>query len=124
MNIAIDTHALLWFLTNDSKLSLKATNSIKKSHTVFIPSIVLLELLYLLEKKGKKRLFTSILKAIRNDNHYVVIALDSAVVEEISKHKLPVEIHDRIITSTASLLRLPLVTRDKTIRQVYRKTIW
>lgn len=124
MNVVVDTHALLWLLNNDKRLSLKARNSINKASKVFIPSIVLLELLYLLEKKGKRDLFARILRAIRNDNQYVVIALDSAVVEEISKHKLSIEIHDRIIIATASLLRIPIVTKDKTIQQVYRKTIW
>ena len=124
MNVVIDTHALLWLLNSDKRLSHKAKNSIKIASIVFIPSIVLLELFYLLEKKSKRELFTITLKAIRNDNRYVVIALDSAVVEEVFKHQLPVEMHDRIIIATASLLRIPLVTKDKTIHQLYRKTIW
>ena len=51
MSIVTDTHALYWFLTADKRLSRAAKNTIEESETIIIPTIVLLEFLYLFQKK-------------------------------------------------------------------------
>ncbi len=55
MEIALDTHAFIWYLDKslNNKLSPKALKTIKEaedSYTVYLPIIVLMEVLYLIEK--------------------------------------------------------------------------
>ncbi len=49
-----DTHALYWYLTNDVKLSPLARQVFQEAdaglHQVLVPSIVLIELVYLVER--------------------------------------------------------------------------
>ena len=51
VSIIIDTHTLYWFLTADKRLSRIAKNTIEETETIVIPTIVLLELLYIFQKK-------------------------------------------------------------------------
>jgi len=48
--IVIDSHALFWFLTENQKLSKKAKQAIEDADQVIVPSIVLMEVLFILEK--------------------------------------------------------------------------
>ena len=124
MNILLDTHSFFWILTNDSKLSASARASFEKAEKIFIPTIVLLELLYLLDKKRMSRQFVSIFRALQKDARYVIVSLDTATVATVAKVSRMLEMHDRIIIATAQLLRVPIITRDKIIRKVYKNTIW
>ncbi len=54
-NYVADTHALLWYLTDDNRLS-KAANGVFEEtesgeHLIIIPTIVLVESLDVIEKK-------------------------------------------------------------------------
>ena len=124
MNLLIDTHALLWFLTNDKRLSPKTKTRLEQADKVFIPTIVLLELLYLLQKKRKVKSFPKILTRLKNGNQFVIVSLDTAVVEKVFDIPENLEMHDRIILATAKLLGITIITKDKTISKEYSKIIW
>ena len=80
--------------------------------------------MYLLQKKGQINKFSIFLKTIKNSNRYVIIALDTAVVESVSKISQKLEIHDKIILATAKLLKTIIITKDESIRKNYSKSIW
>lgn len=103
MNIILDTHAL------------------KK---VFIPTIVLLELLYAMRKVGNEDKFPAVLKVIKKHRRYVVVSLDILVVEKTTQVNPKLEMHDRVIVATSEMLQLPLITKDPEIRKVYNNVIW
>lgn len=124
MNVLIDTHSLLWFLTENQSLSSKAKTSIEQSRIIYVPTIVLLELLYVLQKKDQTNKFSKFLKEIKNNSRYITIAVDIAVVEEASRKPIGLEMHDRIIVACAEILKVPVITMDKKIKQTYSKTIW
>lgn len=124
MNLVIDTHALLWLLTNDKKLSNRAKTIVRKSTQIFIPTIVLLELLYLLDKKDLANTFSDVLKVIKSDAKYSIFSLDIVTVELIAKDSIKLEMHDRVIVATAQLLGVAIVTRDRGISQFYQEVIW
>lgn len=124
MNIVIDTHALLWLLTNDAKISSQAKEAARDAIQINIPTIVLLELLYLLNKKRLTKTFSSILMKLKLDKSYSMVPLDIFVVEKIAQKPIDLEMHDNIIVSTAEILDLPIVTKDQLIQKVYPKTIW
>ena len=124
MNVVADTHALYWFLIGDKRLSKKAKNAIEEAARVVIPTIVLLEMLYLLQKKNQKDSFSLAFEKFKNDNKYAFVSLDIAAVGEVIKVSAKLEMHDSIIVATGKMLDAPIVTKDRTIRKMYKETIW
>ena len=53
--IVVDTHAIVWYLQDDPRLSTKATDALDAATAagdhVYVPSICLVELSYLIEKR-------------------------------------------------------------------------
>lgn len=52
--VAVDTHAVVWYLTNDPRLSIPAATALDEASSqgefIYVPSICLVELTYLAEK--------------------------------------------------------------------------
>lgn len=124
VNIVIDTHTLYWFLTADKRLSRKAKTIIEESSRVVIPTIVLLELLYLFQKNKQAELFPVVLKSFKKDEKYIFASLDVTTLEEVIKVDSLLESHDRVIVATSQMLGFPIVTKDRIIRKMYKETIW
>lgn len=122
--IVVDTHALYWFLTADKLLSKKTKITIEEATKVIIPTIVLLELLYLLQKNKQKNTFSLVFEKLKNNNKYIFASLDIAVVEEVIKVTSMLEMHDSIILAAANMLNAPIVTKDRSIRKMYTETMW
>ncbi|ATZ61587.2 MAG: PIN domain-containing protein [Methanosarcinales archaeon Met12] len=72
----VDTHALLWHLTEDTKLGRKAKEVLDKADrgetTAVIPAIILAEALFILEKKRADLKFKDGLRKIERSLNYVV----------------------------------------------------
>lgn len=124
MNLVIDTHALFWLLTNDKRLSIRAKDEARKSSQLIIPTIVSLELLYLLQKKGLANTFPAVLEKLKQEKNYTIVSLDLVILQAIPHVSNKLEMHDRIIVATAQLLKVPIVTKDRLIQKVYKSTIW
>lgn len=124
MNLVVDTHTLYWFLTADKRLSKKAKTAIEEATRIIIPTIVLLELLYLLQKKKQRDVFSLGYEKLKDDNKYIFASLDMAAVEEVIKVRSALEMHDSIIVATAKMLDASIVTKDRIIRKIYKKAIW
>lgn len=120
MRYVTDTHCLLWFLLKDnSKLSEKAKeifeNAEEGNYIIIIPSIVLLELMRILEKRNLKNKFNQIIKEIEEIDNYEIHSLDINIIKKVSEIKKIGELHDGIIIATAKLVDLPLITKDEEI---------
>lgn len=124
MNILIDTHALHWYISDLHKLTKNVETILDNSEQIFIPTIVLLELLYLLEKQKQENRFSLVLNQIKKDKRFIIMAFDMAVLNIFIKIKDKFEMHDKIIVATAKMLNLPLITKDPEIQKVYKNTIW
>ena len=61
MEVVLDSHTLFWLLTDSPKLSKLAKKYIEKSKRVILSSIVLMEILYLLEKNNLAFRFIEVL---------------------------------------------------------------
>ena len=61
MEVVLDSHTLFWLLTDSPKLSKLAKKYIEKSKRIILSSIVLMEILYLLEKNNLAFRFIEIL---------------------------------------------------------------
>jgi PIN domain nuclease of toxin-antitoxin system len=121
-----DTHPLVWHLTNTSRLSTTAkqvfTEADKGLYQIFVPAIVLIELVYLTEKGTvPKPLLQRMFELLEIPNgSYAMAPLDQAVIQVMANQvpwSVVPELADRIITATAVSLGLPLLTRDERIQQ-------
>lgn len=123
MEVVLDSHTLFWLLSDSLKLSKLAKRYIEKSERVIIPSIVLMEILYLLEKNNLSFRFIDVLNEMRVRG-YLVYPLDLEVISQSLFIPRQIEMHDRIIIATANLFNAYLISRDKEIKKSYPKTIW
>lgn len=131
--IVSDTHALVWYLNNSPRLSLAASLAFeqaqKSGELIFVPSIVIVELRYLVEKRTFSEAdYQTILAAITNPATALVIApLDLAVANALAQipRNVVSDMPDRIIAATAQAFGLPLVTRDTELRKLTNiTTVW
>ncbi len=131
-DVLADTHAIIWYLSEPHKLSAKAKQSLMQAEqqgTIFISTITLVELIYLIDRR---RVHQDVLQELKDsiDNPLepidaipltVKIALE---MEHISRSTVP-DMPDRIIAATAFSTGLELVTADTRIRALTNiKTIW
>lgn len=127
-----DTHAALWYLFGDARLSFAAKEFVDKAaasrRTIAISPISVAEVLYLVEKKRlPEGSIESLTKALRDPDHVFVEApLNSQVVE--SMRHVPrgsvSDMPDRIVAGTALYLGVPVISRDNRIRASAVQTIW
>ncbi len=125
-----DTHSLLWFLTGDERLGSKARKIFRSCDngetTVVIPSIVLLECLYVCERKKVELKFREIVEGLNGNYHnYPTYPLDAEVVLNCEDMRGIAELHDRVIASTARMLNAKVITKDEKMRDSKLvETVW
>ncbi|MEZ4736066.1 MAG: PIN domain-containing protein [Caldilineaceae bacterium] len=130
--VVADTHAILWYLYNDTRLSrtagafMDATD--KAGDQIAIASITLAEIIYLVEKGRVPQLaFERVIGAISRANATLVeIPFDrtvASVMRQIDRNQVP-ELPDRIVTATALHLGVPVISRDHKIRSSIVTAIW
>jgi PIN domain nuclease of toxin-antitoxin system len=130
--IAVDTHAIVWYLSLDPRLSARAAEALDMAtllgDAIHVPCICLVELTYLIEKgrvpaAARQRL----INAIDDPTTPCRLApLDRRVadaLENVSRREVP-DLPDRIVSATATALGVPLVSRDGKIRASQIQTIW
>lgn len=119
-----DTHALYWHLTENSKLSGKARDIFRKAddgvYRIYIPSIVLVEMVYLAEKdRINRESLDKVFELVATvGGSYSEAPLDTDTVKalmEVPRSDIP-DMPDRIIAATAHQLGIPLISRDGKIQ--------
>ncbi len=130
--IVVDTHAIVWYLQDDPRLSATAGEALDAAtaagESIYIPSICLIELTDLIEKRRLPALVRDKLLEILDDHASAcsLVPLDRAVanaLESVRRSEVP-DLPDRIVAATAVALRAPLVSRDAKIRAAQVQTIW
>jgi PIN domain nuclease of toxin-antitoxin system len=127
-----DTHTVLWYLYNDSRLSAGAGTLLDATDAagdqVAVSSIALAEMVYLIEKgRIDAKALDGVLMALnRPDAMLVEVPLDQVIVQamrRVDRGEVP-DMSDRIIAATALNLGVPLISRDRKIRFSAVVTIW
>ena len=119
MTVITDTHPWIWFLAASPRLSANAKASLSNpSNLIVVPTIVMLEIRYLYNRRRISISFEEALHQIETAANVLLYPLDISVV---TFAPVELEIHDAIIVGTALYLSdelkepVPLVTLDKTI---------
>lgn len=121
MAITIDTHALIWYLDKNlnSKLSQKALTAIEdavESSIVYIPSIVLMEIMHIREKNRVQIDVKEMLDKLEENSAYEIVPLDMQVIRAALEFPA-IEMHDRLICATALVTDSSLVSKDVEIKK-------
>jgi len=121
-----DTHALVWYIIG--QLHDKVDEIFKSAEmgesTIFIPTIVLAECLYLVEKGKIKLDFDELLRRIELSRNFVPASFNFQVMKLLPEIGLK-ELHDRVIVATAKMLNAKLLTKDRKIRETgIAEVIW
>jgi PIN domain nuclease of toxin-antitoxin system len=118
MKFVVDTHALIWFLAGDSRLSVDAHTALSAPDSeLMLPAIVVAEACWIVEHKPITLTAADVMTSLDIDPRMNFLPLTREVIECSSSLTTIVEMHDRQIVSTTLLLieageRVALVTRD------------
>lgn len=130
--IVTDTHALLWHLNGHPKLSPAARLAMETAEAagapIYVPSIVVVELRYLVEKgtitEADYGTVITTPKAPTTATTVAPLDMDAADALSLIPRAIVPDMPDRIFAATALYLGLPLVTRDARIRASNMTVIW
>lgn len=118
-----DTHALLWYLFGNDKLSPSAASLFAKTDAgearIYIPSIVLVEIVYLIEKAriplaAVEQVIWLLEEPTTNYRLSQIRIATIRALTSLPRQAIP-DMPDRIIAATAVELQLPLITKDTKI---------
>ena len=127
-----DTHAVIWSLFGDSRLSAAArafiSHAAQSGASVGVSGMTLVEIVYLVEKGRIPRDTLERLLRLLSDPEDVLaeIPVDHAIAEamrQVDRQQVP-DLPDRVIAATAVHYQVPLISRDRKIQSAGFETIW
>ncbi len=124
-----DTMGLIRHLAKSEKLGKNASEIFEDADTsdcvVFIPAMVLMEILCLSEKNRISTTLPDVTQLTQNSTNYQIYPITTEVILKAKEITDIPELHDRIIAATAVLLGLGLISRDSVIgKSAFLTTIW
>ncbi len=127
-----DTHAVIWYIFGDARLSVTARNTIEQiaaeGNQVAFSSITLAEIVYLGERgRIDAATLDRLLRTVDGENAVLTeVPFDRNIAQSlmrVERAQIP-DLPDRIIAATALYLGLPLISRDRRILLSDVDTIW
>jgi len=127
-----DTHTALWYLFNDSRLSVAAGDFIDQAAAagsqMVVSSISLAEIVYRIEKNRlRPNAYTDLKAALDDPDHvfkeapFIVEIVDA--MRQVPRADVP-DMPDRIVAATAIYFGVPVISRDGRIRASIVQTVW
>ncbi len=114
-----DTHALYWYLTSDPRLGTQAQAAFKQAASgnakIWVSSIVLAEMFYLLEKQGRPFLFSELFEKLEQAEQFTFIDFVAEDTLQFKYFSAIPEMHDRIVAASAAKLAAACLTKDEKI---------
>ncbi len=131
--LLLDTHAVIWLVQDDPRLSAAANLAINEASTnpsnLLISTITLVEAQYLIDRQRiPPEAYNRLIRAVMSDVPLATpVELTVEIARSISRvpRDLVPDMPDRILAATALVLGVPLVTRDERLRDFSEiQTIW
>jgi PIN domain nuclease of toxin-antitoxin system len=128
----IDTHAIIWYVFNNARLSPTAgtfiDDTILQGDRLGLATISLVEMVYLIEKQKIPATTIDIITQLIHDPSRGIdlVLLDEAITQSLAtipRSAVP-DMPDRIIAATALRLGIPVISRDGKIQLSQVPTIW
>ena len=125
----VDTHTLFWYLTASPRLGSRAKAAFDEGAcgeaAVYIPAIVLAELFYLNEKRGRPIDFRAIYEELSGSGQMILLPLMPEDILDFETDASVPEMHDRIIVGVARRMDAICLSLDSQIVQSNLvTTIW
>ncbi len=121
----VDTHALLWFLTDDPQLSEPARATMESGESVLLVSSASIWEIAIKRGLGKVRAPTDLLTLLRREGvESLAIEPEHAwAVQDLASgdHKDP---FDRLLAAQAQFENLPLISNDPQLDRYGIKRLW
>lgn len=130
--LLLDTHAVVWYLSDPGRLSETVLHRIHESvedgSLLFVSVISLIELVYLVEKGRIPRFSLDEFKRelAAPDSPFEILPIDASLIDSLQRvprESVP-DMPDRIIAATALHRGLTLVTQDQLLQNSSVETIW
>ena len=127
-----DTHAAIWYLAADPRLSTAAKLFMDTTTTdgneIAVSAVTLVEMVYLIEKgRIPPQHFSNLAAALGDpDSMFVEIPVDLKLARALTRvdvRQVP-DMPDRIVAATAIQHNVPVISRDGKIRLSSVQTIW
>ena len=123
----VDTHALVWFLAEDIRISTTARDLLTRAQTgeyrVIVPVIVLAETLTIIEKNRSPLTMSQVMDELRGNPNFAIRYLDDEVFQAMIVAGPGFELHDRSIAATAGIYGCRVITRDQQLQSMI-STVW
>ncbi len=114
-----DTHSLIWYLLNSSKLSFEASKAFEEIEAgkaqLIIPTIVIAEIIYLIKRNKIEADINALIQKIQESNNFRISPLNMDVLLCFKKQKVILEMHDSLIMCEAIIQSARIITNDKEI---------
>lgn len=126
-----DTHAVVWYLIGDKRLSAAARQVFSEAetegHQIGLSSISVAEIVYLVEKRRlADSVLETLLEVLEQDGVLTCLPFDLATAQAMRKvqRRIVPDMPDRMIGATASQLSVPVISRDAQIQASSVDSIW
>lgn len=120
MDYVTDTHSLVWYFTDDGRLSSNALTAFQASEgegTVFVPAVVLAEIMFIARKGRITLSFESTIKRIEGSENFEIAPLSAEILKTADKIEADLEMHDKLIAATALFHHAVSITKDDTLHK-------
>lgn len=127
MRVLLDTHAFLWFLAGDERLSRKAREAMSDENTELFVSAASVWEMAIKASLGRLHLPLPVADYVAEKIHdgFQVMPIDwvhAAAVQKLPFHHR--DPFDRLIIAQAQIEKLPLVSGDRTFLKYGIRLIW
>ncbi len=132
-DIVIDTNIVIWYFSGPRIRSASAQSAItgaqRSGNFIFVPSINIVELVYLIERKRfDANVLIKLREALDDDSTaFKLVELNRQIADELENvdRSIVADMPDRIVAATALHLGMPLVTSDGNLHRLSNvQTIW
>lgn len=123
--IYLDTHVTAWMYAGRTDLLPAGVKSLLEEHDLLISPAVELELQHLFEVQRTAEPAATVVTALEREVGLAVCDLPFRKVVEVALgQSWTRDPFDRLIVSQAALRGLPLITKDRLIREKFSQAVW